>query len=138
MKEFKFKGTERVSVSYTVIADTEEEAIKKLPKAVDLSSSKTLRGPQMLRNGVIRDMNPQTVLDLDSLEMVDVKDPYLDTCPFCKSEPSVYVDDDAAPEYRVHIYCADKDCPVSVEVYAPTLGEAAQKWNTRRKEKKDA
>jgi hypothetical protein len=51
----------------------------------------------------------------------------LKCCPFCQSDPDVTT----RFAGRVAIFCNNDDCTVAPQTMAPTLLEAAKRWNDR-------
>ena len=121
LKEYTFIGVEKRGVTFTVVAETEDEARRLL----------SINRPHLKQE------QSTYTLDQDSSRLTKVVEPYLEPCPFCGSKPNVYEDDDSCcdivkvPDRFFTIQCGNRDCPVSVEVSASTLIEAAKFWNKR-------
>ena len=121
LKEYTFIGVEKYGVTYTVIAENEDEARRLI----------TAGRPH------VRQAQSKPTLDQESLRLTNVMEPALKPCPFCGGKPNVFEDDDSAcdivkaPTRFFTVQCGNKNCPVEVQVYGDTLSEAAKFWNTR-------
>lgn len=119
MKQYHFEGNEYTRFRYMVVADDADEA------------RRLIIGRHHIKREAIEDER-RLMIDRDSLEITDIKEPTLEPCPMCGSPAELmWVDEDT--KNMVHIRCSDINCRAKVDLCVSdfSLERAADWWNTR-------